>query len=60
MNTYRQNWSAYFQYNLQDVCFTLKAAQRFYEACRRELMPRFGSAWENMMEYYYNRSKVNE
>ena len=48
---------AYLQYNLRDVMMTKHLHEVFYESCRRELMPRFGSAWENMMDYYYNRPK---
>lgn len=51
------DYDAYFQYNMMDVKFTIRLRQKFYEMCRLELMPRFGSAWENMMDYYYNRPK---
>lgn len=54
---WQPDYDAYFQYNLMDVKFTLRLKQKLYEAYRRELMPRFGSAWENMMDYYCNRPK---
>lgn len=54
---WQPDYDAYFQYNMMDVKFTLRLKQKFYELCRLELMPRFGSAWENMMDYYYNRPK---
>lgn len=53
----QSDWDAYFQYNLMDVKFTIRTHEMFYELCRLELMPRFGSAWENMMDYYYHRPK---
>lgn len=54
---WQQDWNAYFQYNLRDVQCTMRTHEIFYAMCRQELMPRFGSAWENMMDYYYNRPK---
>ena len=51
------DWNAFVQYNMQDLLFTKRCQEIFYESCRCELMPRFGSAWENMMDYYYNRPK---
>lgn len=56
-NKWQPDFDAYFQYNMMDVRTTVRVHQIFYESCRRELMPRFGSAWENMMDYYYNRPK---
>ena len=54
---WQPDWDAYFQYNMNDVLFSNLIRNIFYENCRRELMPRFGSAWENMMDYYCNRTK---
>lgn len=43
------DWNAFVQYNMQDVLFTRRMHEIIREAYRRELLPRFGSAWENMM-----------
>lgn len=39
-------------YNLKDMIRSKckEMEEVFYEECRRKLMPRFGSAWENMMD----------
>ena len=44
-----QDWDAYIRYDIEDVMFTQRLYERIREAYRRELLPRFGSAWENMM-----------
>lgn len=51
------DWNAFIQYNMNDILFSQDLHDLFYESCRRELMPQFGSAWENMMHYYYHRPK---
>lgn len=52
-----QDWNAYIRYNIEDVTFTQRVYELIREAYRRELLPRFGSAWENMMYLMMQRTK---
>ena len=52
-----QDWNAYIRYNIEDVMFTRRVYERIREAYRIELLPRFGSAWENMMQLMMQRTK---
>lgn len=52
-----QDWDAYIRYNIEDVMFTQRMHKLIIEAYRRELLPRFGSAWENMMQLMMQGTK---
>lgn len=54
------DWNAYMRYNIEDVMFTQRVYERIREAYRRELLPRFGSAWENMMQLMMQGTKSAE
>lgn len=43
------DFDTYLQYNLQDVLLVQKVHEKILAWYRAEYLPRFGSAWENMM-----------
>lgn len=45
------NWNAFIEYNMKDVEMCKKVQDRIIARYRIEYLPRYGSAWENMMRY---------
>ena len=43
------NWNAFIEYNMKDVEMCKKVQDRIIARYRIEYLPRYGSAWENMM-----------
>jgi hypothetical protein len=43
------NWNAFIDYSMKDVELCKKVQDRIIAHYRIEYLPRYGSAWENMM-----------
>ena len=52
-----QDWNAFIQYNLQDVRLVHEVHKRIVAQYRAEYLPRYGSAWENMMFHDMHHTK---
>lgn len=44
-----KDWKMFLEYNMRDVVFQKKVHDRIVARYRIEYLPRYGSAWENMM-----------
>lgn len=56
-----RDWKVYLEYNMRDVEFQKKVHERIVAHYRREYLPRYGSAWENMMlhdMHHYKGEKI--
>lgn len=53
----KNDFHKFIQYNINDIMRVQEAERICREHARHELLPRFGSAWENMMLYYGRQYK---
>jgi hypothetical protein len=44
-----KDWKAFIEYNMRDIEMQQKVHERIVARYRLEYLPRYGSAWENMM-----------
>lgn len=51
------DFDTYLQYNLQDVLLVQEIHEKILAWYRAEYLPRFGSAWENMMRRDMHHTK---
>lgn len=51
------DWNVYIQYNLQDVLLVQEIHEKILAWYRAEYLPRFGFAWENMMQHDMHHTK---
>lgn len=45
------DWNAFIEYNLRDIEMQQRVHEMIVAHYRQEYLPRYGSAWENMMHY---------
>lgn len=43
------DWKAFAEYNLRDIQLQIRVHEMIVARYRAEYLPRYGSAWENMM-----------
>lgn len=59
---WQPDWDAYVRYNIEDAKLGDRIRELYHAELakwRRELLPMFGSAWENMMYYYRSKETKN-
>ena len=45
------DWNTFLEYNLRDIEMQQRVHDKIVARYRLEYLPRYGSAWENMMHY---------
>ena len=45
------DWNAFIEYNMRDIEMQQRVHEMIVARYRQEYLPRYGSAWENMMHY---------
>lgn len=45
------DWNAFIEYNMRDIEMQQRVHEKIVALYRQEYLPRYGSAWENMMHY---------
>jgi hypothetical protein len=45
------DWKAFIEYNMRDVEMHQRVYEMIVARYRQEYLPRYGSAWENMMHH---------
>ena len=45
------DWKTFIEYNLRDIEMQQRVHEKIVAWYRSEYLPRYGSAWENMMRY---------
>ena len=45
------DWKAFIEYNMRDIEMQQRLHDKIVARYRQEYLPRYGSAWENMMHY---------
>lgn len=45
------DWNAFIEYNMRDIEMQQRVHDMIVARYRQEYLPRYGSAWENMMHY---------
>lgn len=46
-----RDWNAFIEYNLRDLEMQQRVHEMIVARYRQEYLPRYGSAWENMMHH---------
>lgn len=45
------DWKEFIEYNMRDIEMQQRVHEKIVARYRQEYLPRYGSAWENMMHY---------